>query len=90
MMKIPSGGGEGAGDGGRQALGVGSNPKSVALNPPPEPQAAPPPPGEGIFIGAPHGQGLQVAHSVPRHLGPMWFGLFHKKDQRRQRNKHDR
>jgi len=34
MMKIPSGGGEGAGDGGRQAPGVGSNPKSVALDPP--------------------------------------------------------
>ncbi len=34
MMKIPSDGGEGAGDGGRQAPGVGWNPKSVAFNPP--------------------------------------------------------
>jgi len=53
-MIIPSDGGEGAGDSGRQAPGVGSNSKSVALNPTPEPQAAPPPPGEGIFRGVPH------------------------------------
>jgi hypothetical protein len=34
MMKIPSDGGEGAGDGGRRAPGVGLNPKSVAFKPP--------------------------------------------------------
>ncbi len=34
MIKIPSDGGEGAGDGGRPAPGVGLNPKPVAFNPP--------------------------------------------------------
>jgi hypothetical protein len=33
IMKLPSDGGEGAGDGGRQAPGVGSNPKSVTFHP---------------------------------------------------------